>query len=103
MCGSSGIIFSHCLIFSQGGTRLFRRGGFYHINYTEEILSFNLLSRVWRAENVAPHDFPMKRDFHTGQYIDGKFYVFGGKSEHHNECMSAYFAILVHNYCFPKT
>ena len=51
---------------------------FFGFAYTDEIYSFNLLSRIWRKENVVRHSYPLKRDFHTAQYMEGKLYVFGG-------------------------
>ena len=67
------------LMYIQGGTCLTRR---YTIEYTAELLSFNLETHTWRqvhCDGLDLRELPVARDFHSGHYINGSIYIFGGK------------------------
>lgn len=52
----------------------------YDIKFTNQVYSFQIPDKIWEQVNVNSEIKPQPRNFHSSVVIDGKMYVFGGKS-----------------------
>lgn len=67
------------LMYIQGGSCLTRG---YRFRFTADVLSFNLDTHTWRmvpCDGLDTRELPVAREFHSGHYVNGNIYIFGGK------------------------